>query len=225
MNSKWLGRLPALSGAIFAVVAFARGGGDDSAPTASSSGQQIATYAFHHGLPNSLYHVELWAYLALMVFSIVLYSRLRAAEPQGAIAAMIVVAACVVSVAIKIGSFPAVYALYSSPVQLDPGVARALWVLGDFAFTVSMVVQALSLGAVAVSGLLFGGIPRWLSGTAGAVAVALVIGFLLGGNFPVAPTLAWLLWVLVASVALFVQAPRAVRGKQPALTPLATGAV
>ena len=225
MNSKWLGRLPALSGAVFAVVAFARGGGDDSAPTASSSGQQIATYAFHHGLPNSLYHVELWAYLALMVFSIVLYSRLRAAEPQGAIAAMIVVAACVVSVAIKIGSFPAVYALYSSPVQLDPGVARALWVLGDFAFTVSMVVQALSLGAVAVSGLLFGGIPRWLSGTAGAIAVALVIGFLLGGNFPVAPTLAWMLWVLVASVALFIQAPRAVRNKQPALTPFATGAV
>jgi len=225
MNSKWLGRLPALSGAIFAVVAFARGGGDDAAPTASSSGQQIATYAFHHGLPNSLYHVELWAYLALMVFSIVLYSRLRAAEPQGAIAAIIVVAACVVSVAIKIGSFPAVYALYSSPVQLDPGVARALWVLGDFAFTVSMVVQALSLGAVAVSGLLFGGIPRWLSGTAGAIAVALVIGFVLGGNFPVAPTLAWMLWVLVASVALFVQAPRAVPDKQPALTPLATGAV
>jgi hypothetical protein len=225
MNSKWLGRLPALSGAIFAVVAFARGGGDDSAPTASSSGQQIATYAFHHGLPNSLYHVELWAYLALMVFSIVLYSRLRAAEPQGAIAAMIVVGACVVSVAIKIGSFPAVYALYSSPVQLDPGVARALWVLGDFAFTVSMVVQALSLGAVAVSGLVYGGIPRWLSGTAGAIAVALVIGFILGGNFPVAPTLAWMLWLLVAGVALFVQPPRAVRDKQPALTPLASGAV
>jgi hypothetical protein len=225
MNIKWLGRLPALSGAIFGVVAFARGGGDDSAPTASSSGQQIATYAFHHGLPNSLYHVELWAYLALMVFSIVLYTRLRAAEPEGAIGAMIVVAACVVSVAIKIGSFPAVFALYSSPVQLDPGVARALWVLGDFAFTVSMVVQALSLGAVAVSGLLYGGIPRWLSGTAGAIAVALVIGFIIGGNFPVAPTLAWMLWLLVASVALFVQAPRAAGDKQRALTAPATGAV
>src|SRR2546430_1134483 len=73
MNSKWLGRLPALSGAIFAVVAFARGGGDDSAPTASSSGAQIATYAYHHGLPNSAYQVELWSFLALMVFSIVLY--------------------------------------------------------------------------------------------------------------------------------------------------------
>jgi hypothetical protein len=216
MNSKWLGRLPALSGAIFAVVAFAHGGGDDSAPTASSSGDQIATYAYHHGLPNSAYQVELWAFLALMVFSIVLYSRLRTAEPNGAIAAKVVVAACVTSVAIKLSSFPATYALYSSPVQLDPGVARALWVLGEFAFTVAMLVQALSLGAVAASGLLFGGIPRWLAGTAGAIAIALVIGFIFGGNFQVAPTLAWMLWLLVASVALFVRAPRAVIDELPA---------
>ena len=224
MSSKWLGRTPALSGAIFAIVSFARGGGDDSAPTSSSTGQQIATYAYHHGLPNSLYHVELWAFLALMVFSVVLYSRLRAAEPESAVAAIIVAAAGIVSVAVKLGSFPAVYALYSSPVQLDPAVARALWVLGDFAFTVSMLVQALSLGAVAVSGLLFGGIPRWLAGTAGAIAIALVIGFILGGNFQVAPTLAWMLWLLVASVALFVRAPRAANRNQLAPTALAAGA-
>lgn len=214
MSSKWLGRLPALSGAMFAIVAFARGGGDDSAPTMSSSGQQIATYAYHHGLPNSLYHVELWAFLALMVFSIVVYSRLRAAEPTGSIVAMTAVAACVVSVAIKLASFPATYALYSSQVQLDPGTARALWVLGDFAFTVSMLAQALSLGAVAASGLLFGGIPRWLAGTAGVIAIALVIGFVLGGNFQVAPTLAWMLWLLIASLALFVRAPRAVSAER-----------
>ena len=66
-----------------------------------------------------------------------------------------------------------------------------------------MLVQALSLGAVATSGLLFGGIPRWLAATAGVIAVALVVGFILGGNFQVAPTLAWFLWMLVASVALF----------------------
>lgn len=225
MTSKWLGRTPALSGAIFAIVAFARGGGDDSAPTASSSGQQIATYAYHHGLPNSVYQVELWAFLALMVFGIVLYSRLRTADPQSAITAMIVVAASVVSVAIKLASFPATYALYSSPVQLDPGVARALWVLADFAFTVSMLVQALSLGAVCASGLIFGGIPRWLAATAGAIAVALVIGFTLGGNFQVAPTLAWMLWLLVASVALFVRAPRAAGKEQPAPTAFAAKAV
>jgi hypothetical protein len=225
MNSKWIGRSPALIGAIFPLFGFIRGGGDDAAPTASSSGAQIAAYAYHHGIPNSMYYAELGAFLALMVFSIVLYSRLRSTEPRGAIAATVVVAACVVSVAIKLGSFPAVYALYSSPVQLDPGVARALWVLGEFAFTVSMLVQALSLGAVAASGLLFGGIPRWLAGTAGVIAVAMGVGFVLGGNFQVAPTLAWFLWLLVASIALFVRAPRTLSQERSAPTPLTASAV
>lgn len=225
MNSKWIGRSPALIGAIFPIFGFIRGGGDDAAPTASSSGAQIANYAYHHGLPNSVYYVELGAFLALMLFSIVLYSRLRPAEPQAAIAAKVVVVACVVSVAVKLSSFPAVYALYSSPVQLDPGVARALWVLGEFAFTVSMLVQALSLGAVAMSGLLFGGIPRWLAGTAGVIAVAIGGGVVLGGNFQVAPTLAWFLWLLVASVALFVRAPRALSEEKRAAIPLSVGAV
>jgi len=225
MSSKWIGRSPALIGAIFPVFGFIRGGGDDSAPTASSSGAQIATYAYHHGLPNSLYYVELGAFLALMVFSIVLYSRLRSAEPRGAIGAIVMVAASVVSVAIKLGSFPAVYALYSSSVQLDPGVARALWVLGEFAFTVSMLVQALSLGAVAASGLLYAGIPRWLAGTAGVIAVAMVPAFILGGNFPVAPTLAWFLWLAVASVTLFAQRPRTDSESQPSARAMAAGAV
>lgn len=224
MYRKWLVRLPALSGAVFAIVAFARGGGDVSAPTSSSTGEQIAAYAFHHQLANSLYHVELWSFLALMVFSIVLYSRLRPAEPGEAIAAKVVVAACTVSVAIKLSSFPAVYALYSSASQLSPDVARSLWIIGDFAFVVSMIAQALSLGAVAVSGLLSGGIPRWLAGTAGVISVALVAGFIIGGNAQVAPTLAWMLWLLVASLALFVRGPRIVTEGRQLRTALSRGA-
>ena len=216
MFSKWLFRLPVLSGAAFAIVSFARGGGDDSAPTASSTGEQIAVYAYHHGLPNSTYHVELWAFLALMVFSVVMYSRLRPAEPEGSIAARLVVAACVVSVAIKLASFPAVYALYSSPSQQSPDVARALWTLGDFAWVVTMLVQALSMGAVSASGLLYGGMPRWLAGTAGVIAVALVVGYIIGGNAQIVPTLGWMLWLLVASIAWFVSGPRAVAERRPA---------
>ncbi|TMC53135.1 MAG: hypothetical protein E6J20_08690 [Chloroflexi bacterium] len=212
MHSKWLVRLPALTGLIFPIFGFAKGGGDDSAPTHASSDQQIAAYVFHHGIPNlnPLVHTELWAFVSVMVFTLVLYSRLRPAEPRFAVAAQIAVAACVVSVAIKLASFPATYALYSSPVQLDPSLARTLWVMGDFAFTVSMLVQALSIGAVAASGLIYGGIPRWLAGTAGVIAVAMVPAFILGGSVVAAPTLAWFLWLAVASVTLFVQGPRAV---------------
>ena len=212
MQSKWLVRLPALTGLIFPIFGFAKGGGDDSAPTNASSGQQIALYVFHHGIPNlnPLVHTELWAFVSVMVFTLVLYSRLRPAEPKFAVAAQIAVAACVVSVAVKLASFPATYALYSSPVQLDPGLARALWVMGDFAFTVSMLVQALSIGAVAASGLIYGGIPRWLAGTAGVIALAMVPAFILGGSVVAAPTLAWFLWLAVASVTLFLQGPRVV---------------
>ena len=225
MRSTWFYRLPALTGLIFPIFGFVKGGGDDSAPTSASSGQQIAVYVFHHGIPNlnALVHIELWVYASLMVFTLVLYSRLRPAEPKFAVAAQVAVAASVISIAIKLGSFPATYALYSSPVQLDPGLARTLWVLGDFAFTVSMLVQALSIGAIAASGLLYGGIPRWLAATAGVIAVAMVPAFIHGGSVLVAPTLAWFLWLAVASVTLFVQGPRAVSERQPSARATAVG--
>jgi hypothetical protein len=227
MHSKWLGRLPALTGLIFPIFGFVKGGGDDSAPTNASSGQQIAVYVYHHGIPNLnfLVHVELWAFVSVIVFTLVLYSRLRPAEPAVAVAAQVAVAACVVSIAIKLGSFPATYALYTSPVQLDPGLARALWVIGSFAFTVSMLVQALSIGAVAASGLLYGGIPRWLAGSAGVIAVAMVPAFILGGSVVAAPTLAWFLWLAVAGVTLFVQGPPVASESRPSARTVAVGAV
>jgi hypothetical protein len=226
MNSKWLGRLPALTGLIFPIFGFVKGGGDDSAPTSAASGQQIAVYVYQHGMPNlnALVHIELWAYLSILVFTLVLYSRLRPAEPKFAIAAQVAVVACVVSIAVKLGSFPATYALYTSPVQMDPGLARSLWVIGEFAFTVSMLIQALSIGAVATSGLLHGGIPRWLAATAGVIAVAMVPAFILGGNLVVAPTLAWFLWLAVAGVTLFVRGPRVLKETQPSATTIAVAA-
>jgi hypothetical protein len=50
----------------------------------------------------------------------------------------------------------------------------------------------------------------------------LVIGFILGGNFQVAPTLAWMLWLLIASVALFVRGPRITTDRKPAPAAFAT---
>jgi hypothetical protein len=217
MNSKWVVRLPALIGAVFPVFAFASGPGDSSAPTNNSSGQQIAAYAFHHPISGSALGIELWAFVSVMVFTVVLYSRLRPAEPKAAIAARVAVVAAAVAIAIKLGSFPASYALYTSPVQLDPGLARTLYVIGDFSFVVSMLVQALSLGAVGVSGLLHGGIPRWLAATAGVIAVAMVLGYTFdnGGNLQIVPTLAWFVWLFVASVTLYVQGPREVTEDKP----------
>src|SRR5438552_14770022 len=226
MSSTWFYRIPALTGLIFPIFGFVKGGGDDSAPTSASSGQQIAVYVFHHGIPNlnSLVHIELWVFASLLVFTLVLHSRLRPAAPRFAVAAQVAVAACVISIAIKLGSFPASYALYSSPVQLDPGLARTLWVLGDFAFTVSMLVQALSIGAIAASGLLYGGIPRWLAATAGVIAVAMVPAFILGGSVVAGPRLAWFRGPAVARGTLYVQGPRVATEMHPSARVSAVGA-
>jgi hypothetical protein len=217
MNSKWIVRLPALIGAFFPVFAFAGGPGDQSAPTNSSTGQVIASYAFHHPVSGPLIGIEMYAFLSVMVFTIVLYTRLRPLEPRAAIAARVAVAAAAIAIAIKLASFPATYALYTSSVQLDAGLARALFVIGDFSFVISMLVQAVSLGAVGLSGLLHGGIPRWLAATAGVIAVAMVLGYSFdnGGNLQIVPTLAWFVWLLVASVTLYVQGPREVIDDKP----------
>ena len=87
-----------------------------------------------------------------------------------------------------------------------------------------MLVQALSIGAIAVSGLMYGGIPRWLAGTAGVIAVAMVPAFILGGSVVAAPTLAWFLWLAVASVTLFLQGPHVVTEMHPSARATAAGA-
>jgi hypothetical protein len=120
-----------------------------------------------------------------------------------------VLAAGIVAVSVKLGSLPAVYALYSSPAPMEDSLARALWVLGEFAFVLMMLSQALMLAAAAASGLIHGGIPRWLAATAGVISVALPVGVAVAGksdNF--VAELLWLAWVLVASVTLALRAPR-----------------
>jgi hypothetical protein len=49
------------------------------------------------------------------------------------------------------------------------------------------------------------------------IAVAMVLGYTFGngGNLQVVPTLAWFVWLLVASVALYLQGPREVTEDKP----------
>lgn len=71
--------------------------------------------------------------------------------------------------------------------------------------------------AIGFSGLLHGGLPRWLAATAAAVGIALVVGFTLGGNFQIAPTIAWIGWTLVAGVTLFVKGPEGAERRSTAM--------
>jgi len=231
MKQSWLGRIPAACGIVYVVLGLSEGDGDGS-PTLTSSGDEIARYAAAHPLTPGRYLVAIASLFALFVFAAALHSGLRRKEPPAAVASIVVLAAGILAVAVKLSSFPALYALYSSPTPVDGSIARSLWVQPEFAFVLMMLAQALMIGAVAVSGLLHGGIPRWLAATAAVIAVALPLGVVVAGNSTnFLMELVWLAWVLVASATLAIRrpessndgSPRRYREREPAAEP-STGA-
>jgi hypothetical protein len=208
MSHRWLPRLAASSG-LLSVVLFVLPephGSDPNAPDLTSSGQSIVRYAAGH--PPGPVWLELLALILLLIFALVLYGRLRTAEPMaGAVAAAVVVGG-VLDISLKIASFPAVMVLYSRGGETDPATAYALMAMNTYAFMFSLVGQAFMLVAVGVGGLLYGGIPRWLAASGGMVGVALFVNAaanLSTGNEFFVSELLFLLWVLVASITLMIR--------------------
>jgi hypothetical protein len=88
MTRNWLSRFAAACGLLYVIIAVvASGSGDDNAPTSNWSGQAIAAYAATHQAGPSAGLGEMVALLLL--------------------AAVIVLVGGVLTVAIKLGSFPA----------------------------------------------------------------------------------------------------------------------
>lgn len=207
MTRKWLSRFPAACGlfyVIIGVVAVGDGGGAN-APTSTSSGQAIAAYAATHQAGAFAGFGEMIGLLLLAVFIVALYTALSRMEAAKEAAAVVLIGG-VLTVAIKLGSFPAWFALYSGGATTDPAVARAMQQIGDYAFEITLFTQSLLLSAVAIGGLVSGALPRWLAATAGVLAVALVVSapvFASKGFNPI--ELFWLGWVVVASVTLTIR--------------------
>jgi hypothetical protein len=206
VTRNWLSRFPAACGLLYVIVALvASGSGDDNGPTTNSSGQAIAAYAATHQAGPFAGLGEMVALLLLAVFVVSLYSALSRKE-SGTESALVVLVGGVLTVAIKLGSFPAFFALYSAGQATDPAVARAMMQMNGYAFEITLFTQAMLLSAVAIGGLVSGAIPRWLAATAGVLAVALVVSaplFAAKGFNPI--ELFWLAWVVAASVTLTIR--------------------
>jgi len=207
MTRNWLSRFPAACGLFYVIIGIVvvGDGGGDNAPTSSSSGEAIATYAAAHPVSPLTGFGEIVALLILAVFVAALYVVLSRAESAKE-AAVVVLIGGTLSVAIKLGSLPAVFALHSGGQATDPAVARAMMQIGDYAFQITLFTQALLLSAVAIGGLVSGAIPRWLAATAGVLAVALVVSAPVFGTQDFNPIeLFWLAWIAVASVTLTIR--------------------
>lgn len=210
MTHRWLPRLAAGSGLLFVVLASLPNlrGSDPASPSITSSGESIVRYAAGHAPGASLTVLFLVALLMELVFAIVLYGRLRSAEPApGAVATGVLVGG-VLAVGLDLASFPASMVLYGRGGETDPATAYALSAMGDYAFVFGLLGQSFMLCAVAVGGLLYGGVPRWLAASGGVVGVALFINSAIGltsnNSFFLGEAL-FLLWMVVASITLMIR--------------------
>ncbi len=207
MTHRWLPRLAAASGLLYVVVATlsSGGGGDPNSPTLASSGESIVRYSASHKPGTGLLLLYIFAVLMLLVFAIVLYGRVRSAEPApGAVATGVLVGG-VIAVTLELASMPTGSVLV---LTTDPATAYALFAWNNYAFVFTLLGQAFMLGAVAVGGLLYGGMPRWLAASGGLVCVGLLINAATGltsDNSFFFGELLFLLWVLVASITLMIR--------------------
>lgn len=180
-------RLGAISGLLYVVLLFG--------PSSTGSDAQIIVV------------LELIAMLCFIPFLGYLYSILRRAEGEGGWLAPTAFGAGLVDLTIKLGSIAPSFA--AKQPGLEPQLHDALHKMNSVAFIVTMLPIGVMMAAVAIVILQTRVLPRWLGLLAALTAPAcLVNGMFLDAEFGPA-FLLFLLWVLIASVALTMRAGRA----------------
>ncbi len=148
--------------------------------------------------------LELIAILLFLPFLGYLYSVLRRAEGEGAWLSPTAFGAGLVDLTIKLGSIAPGFAARTE--GLDPQLHQALEKMNSVAFIVTMLPLGVMMAAVAVLIIKTRVLPLWLGLLAALTAPAcLVNGTFLDAEFGAA-FLLFLLWVMLASIVLTLQA-------------------
>jgi hypothetical protein len=190
MTDTHLPRLGAACGAVFAVVLFVAAGDGSAAFLAPRAIAGLAALALF---------LPFVAYLA---------SVLRRAEGPNAWLAGTAQAAGVAGITLKIVSVLPALALHRAHVADGAAVHRVFDAFDDGATVISLFPLAVCCGAVALSAVRTGALPRWLGWGSAVTAVALAVnGCFLEASF-VPGLLLFVAWSLVTSVHLVRRAGR-----------------
>jgi hypothetical protein len=148
---------------------------------------------------EALIPLELAGLILFVPFAAYVASLVRKADPDGWLAAT-VLGAAVVDVALKLGSAAASLAA-DNTVEGAP-IDTALHDMNSASFILTMYPLALFTAGIALAGLTYGAVPRWLAWFAAATAAALVVnGSFLGAEFGPG-FLLFLVWTVTASVTM-----------------------
>lgn len=225
VHRNWKQVVGALCGAVFVILVLA--GDNGERPAEGATDAEVAAFFSSHPPVATTWmslFAELVGLLAFVLFVSTVSDRLARSERSGTILSRTAFAAGVITVAVKIASFP-LYSVIQARAEagqvLDPAVTGAMYALNNAAFTVTWATIALLLLAVGWGAIADRALPRWLGWFAFADALALLQGFADQTNpLGVFAYLGFLLWTVITSIVLTRDAWRQ-RG-QPA--PLATRA-
>lgn len=145
------------------------------------------------------------ALLALLVFAVYVSRAIRDREQAGGVLSGLTMGAGATAAGLGLVSAAAQFAVVARANQgIDPEIARAMLDFSGIAFVLMWAPLAVFLAAVAVAGLRFGLLPRWLAITTAVLAAGLTIGL---AAMPAGPAgfvaiMLSFLWFIAASVVL-----------------------
>lgn len=159
-------------------------------------------------------HLEFLGFLLLVVFIAYLWGVLRRAEGEGSWLSTLAFAGGLMSIILKVGSFPPMYPVLTHAGQpFDPELARALAEINIAAFVLQQPALGLLLLATALIVIRTAVLPRWLGYLAALAAAMSFAAVVVAGM----AFLAWLVvqvWLVGTGIALLRQV-----GK-PLVTPM-----
>ena len=209
MSERMVWRLAAASGILYVAVGLAHGGGggpDVGAPRADIANWVAGTLG-RRGINWTGVYLEVLGLLCFVVFAAVLSAAVRRREGSQPWLSNVILGAGLITVTVKLASFPAAFALqYRAHEGFEPQLAAALVDMNDLSFLLTWPLTALMIGAAGVGILRYAALPSWLGWSGAAVAIAVFAAEPLAfvqGAFIVFVTSS--LWILLASGTMVVR--------------------
>jgi hypothetical protein len=149
-------------------------------------------------------YLEVLGLLCFVVFAAVLAAAIGRREGAQPWLSNVILGAGLITVTVKLASFPAAFALaYRAHEGFEPQLAAALTDMNDLAFILTWPLSALMIGAAAAGILRYRALPAWLGWSGAVAAVALLASVPLAfGQGAFVAFLVSTLWVALASATM-----------------------
>ncbi len=207
-------RLCAAGGAFYVIVSMLGTSGNSHAPSLSSSRAAIGRWTAQQHTGSAHYvlgALMVVALVAVIPFAAALWRTLRDAEGEPALLSTTMLGGAFVWVALKLASATPEFALHWRSQAMSAQLASALHDMGDIAFVMAWVPQALMLGCAAAIILRTAVLPRWLGWLAAVTSVVLLASVPVSNHVPPLGVFLMLLWVLATSIVLVRRPERVAR--------------